>query len=204
MAKAFSYIVARDYGFAPNPFYGVLTLATCKPGIRKNAIVGDFIIGNANSSHGNKLVYMAKVSEVITFDQYWNDKRFECKKPVMNGSLKKLYGDNIYHHGDDGKWVQEDSHHANNDGSINEYNLKKDTGTTDRVLICDDFVYLGKSMVEVPVTHKNCICKNRGYACPTYNDAQKLWDYLKTQYPDGGKISQPNQFSSFERYDGIS
>ena len=26
-----SYVVARDYGFAPNPFLGVCTLATCKP-----------------------------------------------------------------------------------------------------------------------------------------------------------------------------
>lgn len=204
MARAFSYIVARDYGFAPNPFYGVLTLATCKPGIRKNANVGDFIIGNADSSHGNKLVYMARVSEVMTFDQYWNDKRFECKKPLMSGSLKKLYGDNIYHHGPDGKWIQEDSHHSNNDGSLNEHNLKKDTGTTDRVLICNDFIYLGKSMVEVPAEHKSCIYKNRGYQCPDYDDAQRLWNCLNSQYREGGKIDQPNKFSRFERYDGLS
>ena len=48
MAKAYSYIVAREYIFAPNPFFGVLTLATCKPGIRYSAEIGDFIIGNAN------------------------------------------------------------------------------------------------------------------------------------------------------------
>lgn len=79
MAKAYSYIVARDYGFAPNPFFGVLTLATCKPGIRYSAEIGDFIIGNANKAHGNKLIYMAKVSEILTFDQYWNDPRFQRK-----------------------------------------------------------------------------------------------------------------------------
>ena len=92
MGRAFSYVVKRDYGFAPNPFYGVLTLATCKPNIRKSADVGDFIIGNADNSHDNKLIYMAKVSKVMTFDQYWNDKFFECKRPVMNGSLKKNMG----------------------------------------------------------------------------------------------------------------
>lgn len=89
MLKAYSYIVARDYGFAPNPFYGVLTLATCKPGIRKSAGVGDLIIGCSNKAHGNKLIYVAKVSEILTFDQYWNDSRFAKKKPVMNGSLVK-------------------------------------------------------------------------------------------------------------------
>ena len=27
MTKSYSYVVARDYGFAPNPFNGILTLA---------------------------------------------------------------------------------------------------------------------------------------------------------------------------------
>ena len=204
MAKAFSYVVKRDYGFAPNPFYGVLTLATCKPLIRKCADVGDFIIGNSDKSHGNKLIYMAKVSKVMTFDQYWNDENFANKKPVMNGSLKKLYGDNIYHRGADGRWIQEDSHHANNDGSVNENNLRKDTNTTDRVLVCNEFFYLGRAMIDVPSEYSSCIYRNRGHHCQNYDDAQKLWDYLKTQYPDGGKIDQPSQFSRFERYDGVS
>lgn len=43
--KGYSYIVARDYGFAPNPFYGICTLATCKPIIRKHCEVGDYVIG---------------------------------------------------------------------------------------------------------------------------------------------------------------
>ena len=204
MGKAFSYVMKRDYGFAPNPFYGVLTLATCKPKIRKGAEVGDFIIGDADSVHDNKLIYMAKVTEVTTFDKYWEDPRFKCKKPVMNGSLKKLYGDNIYHHGDDGGWIQEDSHHANNDGTANLHNLKTDTSTTDRVLICNEFVYLGKSMIVLPDEYNKCIYKRRGHGCPNYEDAQKLWDFLNQLYPIGGKIDNPNQFDRFERYDGVS
>lgn len=31
----YSYVVAHDFGFAPNPFDGLCTLATCKPDIRK-------------------------------------------------------------------------------------------------------------------------------------------------------------------------
>ena len=204
MPQAFSYIVARDYGFAPNPFYGVLTLATCKPGIRRKASVGDFIIGCSNKASGNKLIYMAKVSEILTFDQYWNDPRFAKKKPVMNGSLKKLYGDNIYHHDDAGNWMQEDSHHTNDDGTINQYNLTRDTGHTDRVLICNEFVFLGKSMFNIPAEYGSCIYRGRNYHYPAYNDAKNLWDYLLAQYPGGGKIDQPNQFNHFERYDGVS
>lgn len=204
MSKAFSYIVARDYGFAPNPFYGVLTLATCKPIIRKTANIDDLIIGCSDKASGNKLIYMAKVSEILTFDQYWNDSRFVKKRPVMNGSLKKLYGDNIYHHDAAGNWIQEDSHHTNDDGTINQYNLDRDTGTTDKVLVCNEFVYLGKSMINFPAEYDSCIYKGRGFCCPEYDDAKKLWDYLKKQYPEGGKIDQPNQFIHFKRYDGVS
>lgn len=204
MAEAFSYVVSRDYGFAPNPFYKVLTLATCKQLIRRSAKVGDFIIGNADAAHGNKLIYMAKVSEVMTFDEYWEDPRFASKKPVMNGSLKKKYGDNIYHHGMDGKWIQEDSHHANNDGTANIHNLKRDTGTTDRVLVCSEFVYLGKSMISLPSTYDRCIHKGRNHHRPDYGDAQKLWSYLNARFPEGGKIDQPNKFGKFKRYDGKS
>lgn len=204
MSKAYSYIVARDYGFAPNPFYGVLTLATCKPGIRKTASVGDLIIGCSDKAHGNKLIYVALVSEVLTFDQYWNDLRFAKKKPVMNGSLKKLYGDNIYHHDANGNWMQEDSHHANDDGTINEHNLKRDTGQTDKVLVSKEFIYLGKSMMNLPAEYSSCIYKGRGYYHPSYDEAKKLWDYLRIQYPEGGKIDLPSQFVNFKRYDGVS
>ena len=204
MPRAYSYIVARDYGFAPNPFYAILTLATCKPMIRKTAKVGDFIIGCSNKANGNKLIYMAKVSEILTFDQYWNDPRFAKKKPIMNGSLKKLYGDNIYHHDDNGNWIQEDSHHTHDDGTTNKDNLERDTKHTDKVLICDEFFYLGKSMITLSAEYDCCICKGRNYCHLSYDDAKRLWDYLRYLHPEGGKIDQPNQFINFKRYDGVS
>ena len=134
MAGGFSYIITRDFGFAPNPFHGVLTLATCKPKIRKAAQVGDYLIGNSNKANGNKLIYMAKVDEITTFDQYWVDPRFQCKKATMNGSFKTLYGDNIYHHEGE-KWIQANSHHSLENGMENHANLERDTGITDQVLM---------------------------------------------------------------------
>ena len=50
--KLYSYIVARDFGFAPNPFYGFCTLATCKPKIREHASVGDWVVGTGARSSG--------------------------------------------------------------------------------------------------------------------------------------------------------
>ena len=83
-----------------------------------------------------------KVSETMTFDEYWDDPRFQLKKPVMTGSRMMGYGDNIYHHGRDGDWVQADSHHSLDGGIANPKNLDDDT-QTDRVLIVKNFWYFG-------------------------------------------------------------
>lgn len=203
MAKCYSYVLKRDFGFAPNPFYGFLTLATCKPVIRHSVQIGDYIIGNSPVCFGNKLVFMAKVSDVITFDDYWNGEQYACKKPVMNGSFKKLYGDNIYHRLENGQWMQENSHHSNEDGSINLYNLKRDTGTTDHVIIADEFFYFGSSMIDVPDEFKSCIHSGIGQHCPNMDVCLGLWDYLNSKY-EKGLIGLPRQFKEFIRYDGKS
>ncbi|MFR7823127.1 MAG: hypothetical protein ACLU30_07910 [Odoribacter splanchnicus] len=36
---------AHDTRFAPNPLFGVLTLATCKPSMRRNMQIGNWIAG---------------------------------------------------------------------------------------------------------------------------------------------------------------
>lgn len=36
----YSYVIKRDYGFAPNPFENICSLATCKPQIRERALEG--------------------------------------------------------------------------------------------------------------------------------------------------------------------
>jgi hypothetical protein len=104
--RLYSYVVARDYGFAPNPFYGFCTLATCKPNIRKTAQVGDWVIGTGSKSKARdgQLVYAMRVSETMTFDEYWADPRFASKRPSLVGSLKQAFGDNIYHRTADGGW----------------------------------------------------------------------------------------------------
>lgn len=76
--RVYSYVVARDFGFAPNPFHSWCTLATCKPEIRKTEQVGDWIIGtgSATKSRAGRAVYAMRVAEILTFEQYWKDPRF--------------------------------------------------------------------------------------------------------------------------------
>ena len=147
MAILRSYVVRYDSGFAPNPFYGYCTLATCKPDIRKAAGVGDWIVGSGSADkavrQGGRMVYAMRVEEILTFRQYDADPRFERKKPHRNGSRKQSCGDNIYYLDEaSGQWLQRDSFHSDADGSRHAEHVDIDTGV-DRVLISQDFVYYG-------------------------------------------------------------
>ena len=53
----YSYTIAIDTGFAPNPFNGFCTLACCKPGIRRTAQDGDYVVGIGPKGSGNRVVY---------------------------------------------------------------------------------------------------------------------------------------------------
>jgi hypothetical protein len=147
----FAYVVARDYGFAPNPFGGTCTLATCKPEIRQRANVGDWIAGIAsvNDCRTPSLVYMMRVDELLTYDAYWNDQRFTDKKPSMMGSVKQLFGDNIYHRDRRGNWIQADSHHSHPDGTPNAKNISNDT-QSEGVLVSRKYAYWGSMAKEIP------------------------------------------------------
>ena len=164
MLKLHSYIVKIDDGFAPNPFYGFCTLATCKPNVRSVAQIGDWVLGTGAS--GNKrsgtLVYAMRVTEKMTYDAYWQDPRFEEKRPNLYQSIRRSRGDNIYHRNpENGGWIQEDSCHSNNDGSPDPRHIRRDT-KSDKVLISDDFVYLGGgSKLLIPDFDGISVCHTR-------------------------------------------
>ncbi len=151
-AKLFSYVVARDYGFAPNPFHGFCTLATCKPKIRNAAGPGDWIVGTGSKRNGldGHIIYAMRVSEVMPFNDYWLDPRFHIKRPNLHASRSRAYGDNIYHQDDSGAWQQADSHHSCEDGSPNASNVRHDT-RVNRVLIAKEFIYWGSAAPELPL-----------------------------------------------------
>lgn len=200
----FSYVVARDFGFAPNPFFGICTLATCKPIIRKKAEVGDWIIGTGSSQLNcqNKLIYIMQVTNKITYNEYWSNIRFKCKKPIINGSLKQMYGDNIYFKDDKNKWHQAHSHHSLEDGSINNYNLQRDTQSED-ILISSNYIYFGNNFIDIPSDLINHICK-RGPGF-RYVREQNAIEFITKEVPNNytkGIISDPIQFEDFKFHDG--
>jgi len=201
----FIYVVRRDYGFAPNPFYNICTLATCKPGIRKSACVGDWIFGiGSKTTLPNRMIYLMKVNEKINFNEYWTNTKYAMKKPQMT-TLKKMYGDNIYYYNESTcTWHQANSHHSYENGETNPYNLQKDT-SSNNVLVSREFFYFGKSAIVIPTKYVSAIYKSRRNYCkenetPIIND---FLNYIQNNY-EIGYMDDPILFTKFRRYDGVT
>lgn len=198
----YAYVVARDFGFAPNPFHGYCTLATCKPNIRKGSKINDWIIGlggrNLNNSH-KKCIFLMKVTEKIGFQDYWEDDRFSLKKSQRNGSKVQMLGDNIYHKDAQDNWIQEDSHHSNPDGTTLHENLDRDTGSTDQVLISECFWYFGHEAIDLDMESVG-YKQGRNHKKIDLNsniNARNLIQHIseKYRYDKNFIIADPNQFN---------
>lgn len=195
MASIYSYVVRYDSGFAPNPFYGYCTLATCKPDIRRHAEVGDWVVGSASNARGIRrgghLVYAMRVTETMSFDAYSADPRFEKKRPFRNGSRKQSCGDNIYFRdAPDVDWCQRDSFHSRENGQLNPQHVNRDTGVN-RVLVSDDFIYQGGTGMAFPAALQDRdgrgICKS-GIGWSRFDDPQlvnNLEQWIRSLGPDG-------------------
>lgn len=163
MRRLFTYLMTHDSGFAPNPFHGTLTLATCKPGIRRTkGRPGneDWVAGFASQELVDKcnargvkiklyaLIYLMKVSYALPLEKYFNQPEFQTKKPPqkMDGvcNPEKDCGDNIYYHrdGTDDFDMLKKAHHGSDE-------LITDTGGKN-VLVAEVFYYLGRKCL-IPI-----------------------------------------------------
>jgi hypothetical protein len=149
----FSYIVETDSGFCPNPYGDICTIACCKPRIRHNASVGDWIIGTTSSPIKTRLVYAMQVSRALTYELYWSYPEYECKKPNKNN----LRGDNIYRNGENCALIQIPNQ------CHSEKHFKTDT-SVNRVLISKNFYYFGKESPEIPEQYRAIIHIGQGHS----------------------------------------
>ena len=182
----FSYIVVTDSGFAPNPFGGICTMACCKPNIRQSANVGDWIIGTTPSP--GRLVYAMRVEKGLTFDMYWEQPEYDCKKPSPENGC----GDNIYKKGEKSGLVQAEN------PSHREAQFKRDT-RVNRVLISRNFYYFGKEAPEMPSKFTPLVHTLQGQKRikPTsaeYVRVTRFLEWLQENFKQGmnGEPGQPN------------
>lgn len=135
---------------------------------RRVASVGDWVIatGSAKYHRTGHLVSAMRVTETMTFDDYWTDPRFQAKRPDLQGSRMQAFGDNIYSRDANGDWLQLDSHHSLPGGVINSANVADDT-QTNRVLLSDEVWYFGASARLIPAAFRGegpaNICAHRGH-----------------------------------------
>lgn len=100
--KLLKYVMTHDSGLAPNPFFGVCSLALCTPNhVNANLSSGDWIVGHSSKSTGRRLIYAMRLTKVLGMDEYFND--FPEKRPNPHGSIEQRYGDNMYFR-EDGRW----------------------------------------------------------------------------------------------------
>lgn len=104
--KLYTYTLRYDDGAAPNPFWGICTLAVRKPSIRLAAEVGDWIVGlgPAKSSVGDisdHVVYAMNVTLKMSMEEYDQFcKTFIPKKKPdwRNIDYRMRMGDCIYNY----------------------------------------------------------------------------------------------------------
>lgn len=146
MPKLYSYCIINDHGAAPNPFWGICTLAICKPVIRRSASVGDWIVATGSAKHNltDQLVYAMRVSRVMTLKEYDSFCRLELpnKIPVYKTTDMRLkVGDCIYDFSAGEPRLRPSVH--------TEENKEKDLGGIN-VLLSDHFFYFGSKPIPLP------------------------------------------------------
>ena len=203
MPRLYSYLMTHDSGFAPNPFFGCLTLATCMTEIRRTKKVGDWVAGFASKTLVKKcqalglkiphqgLIYLMEIGEILPLDAYFHDPRFQEKKAIPLGSSNTMQerGDNIYHLDASGNFQQlENDNH-------DEGELVKDT-TGKNVLIAKQFFYFGRNClvpdhswlsmnVRVPDRYIASGCESDGTAL------NRLTTFLQKQGHETGVLGSP-------------
>ena len=203
----YGYKMTHDTGFAPNPYQGALTLATCKPLIRKYARIGYWISGwtsNSVQTRGNdkpfhfkdeeqRLIYLAKVSEVLSFGEYWNkypqkrqpEKPIKGKKEcfkscanilVTNNDDISFCGDNIYE-----PYIKSALGFKQHDNPHHGEKEKERDLSGEHVLVCKEFYYFGAENA-VFVKKKDVVHRWKKFST---DEGQKIIDFVTKNYSEG-------------------
>ena len=196
----YSYKLTVDSGFAPNPFWGHLTLATCKPGLREHRREGEWIAGWTSTTlcgdpvGEERLVYLMEIGERMTFADYFNDKRFQSKIPVQHSrSYVNCCGDNIY------KPMVEDAYLTRHFVQIENVNHGANEKLYDlgsmSVLVANRFVYFGCRAINIPDSLRPRVPKGQarfGHSTHCPIRSQKLIDFVFNAAGGSTILGQPH------------
>jgi Nucleotide modification associated domain 2 len=99
MSRIYRYILAHDSGMAPCLHDGLISLATCKPMIRRRAEVDDWVLGfRPGSLERGLMLWAGKVQAVASHGEYQRARRGRPDAVYLerkDGSYERLVSD--YH-----------------------------------------------------------------------------------------------------------
>lgn len=101
MTRIFRYVLMNDTGMAPNPRQGLVTLATCKPGIRQAGAEGDWVIGNFPAPNNEVVAWAGKIEKSLPIHTYARE--FASRDDALHelgsdGELRRIPGRHEWYH----------------------------------------------------------------------------------------------------------
>ncbi len=201
-SRIYLYKMTIDNGGAPCVQNHLLSLAICKPVIRKTAKTGDWLLGVGGKSLHNRLIYMAEVTEIIEYGDYYSLGVYEGRP------------DCIYEFNKEGKLQVRRNARYHHDG----LSIGTDVGIQDamgkypsaRVLLSRNYRYPGKNgttsllcsypaLMEVLDGLAQGHCVNHSPAVLAELNAlqSELWE--KTLYKNNGKPSDIIPFTNRDK-----
>lgn len=130
----FIYKLTADNGGAPCIKNDLLSLAICKPRIRKSAKKGDWIIGMGGKSVSDlkdRLIYIAEVTEVVDGGKYFSNKYKERPDCIYEKD------------GEEYVWKKGSTYHSQEE--LN-HDLGEHPGYVRAIcLMSDNFIYFGRN-----------------------------------------------------------
>lgn len=140
--RLFTYYIPHDRGYAPNPYFGVCTLNTCKPQIRREAEIGDWLVALKK----DRVICAMKVTRKMTMKEYWHFCRENLPGKIppqspLCADKRQLYGDCQYDFSATKPVLLKGMH----DKSQFDKDLKGEYG-----LVSDEFIYFGSYEKRLP------------------------------------------------------
>jgi hypothetical protein len=196
------YRMTNDAGSAPNPFYGVCTLAICTPNHQRAELSeGDVIVGveadplirrrrknRPDSTPVRCIVYYMVIDKIMDLDSYFRDPRFARKIPNPGGSVIAARGDNCYYQDDNGGWRSIPCHPHEHDQRTA---LQDQIGN--RVFIGRQFYYFGDKAVRLPKGIERQFIPQRGikYCRHPLPDFDRYVEAAARGFGKVGRIGNP-------------
>lgn len=101
MTRIYRYVLKNDGGMAPNPRSGLLSLATCKPEIRKHAREGDWVMANFPSPRNHDVAWAGRIERCIPVGLYaseFPDRDDALHEIGPHGEPQRIQGRHEWYH----------------------------------------------------------------------------------------------------------